>query len=191
MVGRPQTSSPDPWRWPVTVAQIPDSGLDVTLEATPAQREALAKVARLPEIFSAGASFRLSHAAGGKVHVVGRVTARVGQTCVVTLEPIENVIDERVDLEFAPEEDIPRLAAIIDAEDDAGEVPDLPEPISNGTIDLGRVATDVLFLAIDPYPRKPGAVFTQPQATRDSDEHPFAALKALQRGGKPRGSSDD
>ncbi len=26
-------------------------------------------------------------------------------------------------------------------------------------IDLGRVATDALYLAVDPYPRKPGVVF--------------------------------
>ena len=39
------------------------------------------------------------------------------------------------------------------------ETPDPPEPIENGTIDLGRLATDALFLAIDPYPRKADAVF--------------------------------
>ena len=33
---------------------------------------------------------------------------------------------------------------------------DPPEPIENGIIDLGRVATDALYLAVDPYPRKPG-----------------------------------
>ena len=37
----------------------------------------------------------------------GRVRARVGQTCVVTLEPIESEIDEPIDLIFAPPEQIP------------------------------------------------------------------------------------
>ena len=36
------------------------------------------------------------------LHVVGHVSATVGQTCVVTLEPIENEIDEAVDLIFVP-----------------------------------------------------------------------------------------
>ena len=37
----------------------------------------------------------------------GSVRARVGQTCVVTLDPIENEIDEQIDLIFAPPEQIP------------------------------------------------------------------------------------
>jgi uncharacterized metal-binding protein YceD (DUF177 family) len=107
------------------------------------------------------------------------VQARVGQTCVVTLEPIENDIDEEVDLIFAPAEEI---APQIDADDDDGQstIADPPEPIENGMIDLGRLATDVLFLAIDPYPRKQGAMFEPQVAARDPEDHPFAALKALQ-----------
>jgi hypothetical protein len=69
-----------------------------------------------------------------------------------------------------------------DDEDDDGDVPDPPEPIVNGGIDLGRVATDALFLGIDPYPRKPGVVFVAPQAPVDPEDHPFAGLKALQGG---------
>ena len=46
---------------------------------------------------------------GGRFHVTGRVRARIGQTCVVTLDPIENDIDEAIDLMFAPPEQIPAL----------------------------------------------------------------------------------
>ena len=111
----------------------------------------------------------------------GRVRARIGQTCVVTLDPIENEIDEAIDLIFAPPEQIPELADLVDeaAESDA-EIPDPPEPIENGVIDLGRLATDALFLGIDPYPRKPDAVFELPVVPPDPEDHPFAALKALQ-----------
>jgi hypothetical protein len=62
---------------------------------------------------------------------------------------------------------------------------DPPEPIVNGMIDLGRVATDALFLGIDPYPRKPDAVFDQPEVAADAEDHPFAALKALKAGKTP------
>ena len=55
----------------------------------------------------------------------------------------------------------------------------------NGVIDLGRLATDALFLAIDPYPRKPDAVFEPPVIAADPEDHPFAALKALQLDAKP------
>ena len=46
-----------------------------------------------------------------------------------------------------------------DAEESDEDTPDPPEPIVGGIIDLGRLATDALLLAIDPYPRKPDAVF--------------------------------
>jgi hypothetical protein len=69
------------------------------------------------------------------------------------------------------------------------EVPveDAPEPLVGGQIDLGAIATEFLILAIDPYPRKPDAVF-QPPPGGDDSAHPFAALAALkgERGGKRR-----
>ncbi|MBN8961648.1 MAG: DUF177 domain-containing protein [Rhizobiales bacterium] len=178
----------DPWPWLVNVDQIPEAGLQVAFEATEAQRAALATVAGLRGVARAAATFQLSHAGGGKVHVSGQVTARVGQTCVVTLDPIENDIDEPVDLVFAPEADIPRLATMVDDTAESEDIPDSPEPIINGVIDLGRVATDVLFLGIDPYPRKPDTVFEQPAVAADPEDHPFAALKALKKEKTPPGS---
>lgn len=175
------TDKADPWRVPVTVAQIPETGLHRDIEAEPAIRGALAGVAGLREILSATASFDLTPKTEGRVHVGGHVRARIGQTCVVTLDPIENDIDEEIDLVFAPPEQIPQLADLVDeaAESDE-EIPDPPEPIVNGIIDIGRLATDALLLAIDPYPRKPGAVFERPIIADDPEDHPFAALKALQ-----------
>ena len=55
-------------------------------------------------------------------------------------------------------------------------------------IDLGRLATDALFLAIDPYPRKSDAVFEPPSKLLDPADHPFAALKALQSDQNAAGS---
>jgi uncharacterized metal-binding protein YceD (DUF177 family) len=171
----------DPWRSLVNVAQSPDGGLHREIEADAHARAAIAEIAGLRDISSVRAAFDLSHRSGGRVHVAGRVHAKVGQTCVVTLEPIENEIDEEVDLIFAPADEI---APQIDADADDGEsaVAEPPEPIQNGMIDLGRLATDVLYLAIDPYPRKQGAMFEPPLTAVDPEDHPFAALKALQTG---------
>jgi hypothetical protein len=176
----------DPWSVPVTVAHIPDTGLHRDFEAGHAAREAMAEVAGLREILSASASLDVTLKGGGRFHVAGRVRARIGQTCVVTLDPIENDIDEPIDLILAPPEQIPQLADLVDeaAESDV-EIPDPPEPIVNGVIDLGRLATDALFLAIDPYPRRPDTVFEPPAVAADPEDHPFAALKALQLNPKP------
>jgi hypothetical protein len=176
----------DPWSVPVVVAQIPDTGLHREFEAGPATRDAMAEVAGLREILSARASLEVTPKGGGRFHVAGRVQARVGQTCVVTLDPVENEIDEAIDLTFAPPEQIPVMADLVDeASASDVEIPDPPEPIENGVIDLGRVATDALFLGIDPYPRKPDAVFEPPVVAQDPEDHPFAALKALRVDAKP------
>jgi uncharacterized protein DUF177 involved in 23S rRNA accumulation len=188
--------SRDPWRVLVALAQVPETGLHRDIEADPRQRQALADTAGLREVLSAKASFDVTPKSGGRFHVVGTVNARIGQTCVVTLEEIENDIDEEIDLIFAPPEQIPQMAALAEeAERSGAEMPDPPEPIENGMIDLGRLATDVLFLGIDPYPRKADAMFEPVVVAADPEEHPFAALKALQAepktsdGNTPKGKS--
>src|SRR3569832_595248 len=145
-------NSADPWRIPVVVAHIPDTGLHRALEASDTVRAAMAEVAGLREIMSASASFDLKLMSDGRVHVTGEVHGRIGQTCEVTLDPIENEINELVDLVFAPPEQIRSLAALVDeaAQSEDEEVPGAPEPIVDGVIDLGRLATDALLHTNEP-----------------------------------------
>jgi uncharacterized metal-binding protein YceD (DUF177 family) len=171
---------PDPWQVPVAVEKIPDTGLHRDLEADQATRAAIADVGGLREVLSVKASLDATPLRGGRFHVAGHVRARIGQTCVVTLEEIESDIDEPIDLIFAPPDQIPEMAALVDeAEETDEDTPDPPEPIENGIIDLGRLATDALYLGVDPYPRKPDAVFEPLVQAPDPEDHPFAALKAL------------
>jgi len=185
---------PDPWRVPIAVAQIPDTGLHRDLEADQTICAAVADVGGLREVLSVSASLDVTPMSGGRFHVEGRVRARIGQTCVVTLDPMETEIDEPIDLIFAPPDQIPQMADLVDEaqENDRSsdaEIPDPPEPIENGIIDLGRVATDALYLAVDPYPRKPDAVFEPLVEAADPEDHPFAALKALKADAKPAGAN--
>src|SRR5882757_1921138 len=183
------TEKPDPWRVPVVVAQIPETGLHRDIEADQAIRNAVADVGGLREVLSVQASFDVTPNSGGRFHVAGQVRARIGQTCVVTLEEIESEIDESIDLIFAPPDQIPQMATLVDeAEESEEDTPDSPEPIENGIIDLGRLATDALYLAVDPYPRKPKAVFEPLVAAPDPEDHPFAALKALKVAPKKSGA---
>lgn len=169
----------NPWSHPVVVAKIPESGLHVAFEADAEQRAALAQIGGLRNVQRASAVFDLFHGRSGAVEVTGHVTARVGQECVVTLEPIENDIDEAIDVVFA-EPDTGAGAAR--APDDGEEEPDPPELVDNGVIDLGKLAADMFFLGIYPYPRKADAVFEAESETDDPEDHPFAALKALKDG---------
>ena len=96
------------------MVQIPETGLHRDIEADEAEREAIAEVGGLREVLAAHASLDVTPMSGGRFHVAGRVRARVGQTCVVTLDPIENDIDEPIDLIFAPPEQIPEMAALVE-----------------------------------------------------------------------------
>ena len=168
-----------PWSVPVAAEDIPEGGLNRAIEAPPDARAALAALADVRAVQALSADFDLTRL-GASVYVSGQVRARVVQTCVVTLEPVENEVDERVDLIFAPG---PAGGA---AAETAVEVKSLdpadgpPEPLVDGKVDLGVVATEFLILGIDPYPRKPDAQFAPP-AVDEPGEHPFAVLAALKK----------
>lgn len=175
-----------PWRSAVAVAEIPDEGLHRDIEASETERRAIATIAGLRELSRLAGSFDLAPAPGGQVHVSGRVQGTVGQTCVVTLEPLTSEVDEGIDVMFSPEAE--RVSTRSESEEDT-LVEDPPEPIVNGEIDLGALAAEFLILGLDPYPRKPGAIFEPVIEPADPADHPFAALttlKSADSSGKPR-----
>ena len=173
-------SEDNPWSVPVVVLQIPETGLHRDFVASAAEREAISALGDLRGVAEATASFDLKPFTDGRVHLTGRVRAKVTQTCVVTLDRVDNVIDESVDLTFLPPEQIHELSDTVDEEGEP-DPGDPPEAIERGIIDIGRVATDALYLGLDPYPRKPDAVFEPVVDRDDPDMNPFAALKALQQ----------
>jgi hypothetical protein len=154
---------------PTPVGDLPSGGIEVTVDPTPEEREALARDFKVPAIHALTGTFRLS---GGlsRVHVSGWVEARVSQVCVVTLEVFDSDIREEVDVEFA--------AAGTALAPPRGKDP--PDEIVNGTVDLGVLTAEFLALGLDPYPRKPGVDFTF-DAADDRPESPFAALEKLKR----------
>ncbi|MGI8526316.1 MAG: YceD family protein [Pseudolabrys sp.] len=125
----------------------------------------------LPQL---GAVFDVARRGAG-VRVIGQVRALVGQTCVVTLDPIESEVMESVDVSFAPSQD---ADAVESGPTKKGKEP--PEPLLDGVLDLGALAAEFLILGLDPYPRKAGAKFVAPKAEGASG-HPFAALEALKK----------
>jgi uncharacterized metal-binding protein YceD (DUF177 family) len=120
---------------------------------------------------------RLKRVGGGRVLVVAHCRAQVVQSCVVTLEPVAGRIDERWEVWFAPPGGVPREHVDVGVSDE-----DESEPLIGESIDVGEVVATQLGLALDPYPRRPGAVFSAVQygdsVDRDSDS-PFAVLRNL------------
>ena len=178
------TASSRPWSVPVRLDEIPETGLHVDLEADEGVRTAVAAAAGVNDVAQLQAGFDLVRHGRDGLHVVGTVSARVHQTCVVTLDPIENEIEESVDLVFVPPSALGPVAHEVNL---GAEAVEPPEPLVDGVIDLGAVATEFFILGIDPYPRKPDAVFEPPRSA-DAGSHPFAALAAL-RSGRDRSRS--
>jgi hypothetical protein len=170
-----ETAAP-PWQVPVAVEDVAETGQHFDLIADANVRAAVARVTGLRELPRLQASFDLSRRSGGGLHVAGLVSATVGQNCVVTLDPVTNEVEEAVDLLFVPQ----RGPARPDGEPKTQPRQlnwDDPEPLG-GVVDLGALATEFLILGIDPYPRKPGAVF-EPPADHTPEAGPFAVLAKL------------
>jgi uncharacterized metal-binding protein YceD (DUF177 family) len=164
------------WSVPLRFEDVPpETGRQVALSADAHTREAIAAVAGLRELARLDASFDIVRSGTAALHVTGTISATVGQTCVVTLEPLESDISEAVDLVFKPGAE-EGASTDMSLETDAPEI----EPLIDGIIDLGALATEFLILGIDPYPRKPGAVFEAP-STGEPFAGPFAGLAALQK----------
>jgi Large ribosomal RNA subunit accumulation protein YceD len=164
---------PEAWHVSVRREDVPETGQHLDIEADEEVRARLAVLAGVPAVPQLGISVDVTRHSEG-LRAAGRVTARVAQTCVVTLEPIENTLDEPFDVVFLPQD----VAGATPAGPDPDEVDDTREPLVNGAADLGAVATEFFLLGIDPYPRKPGAVFSGPADDRGADG-PFASLSRL------------
>jgi hypothetical protein len=117
---------------------------------------------------------------GAKIHVTGHVSARVTQTCVVTLEPIESNVEEAVDVLFAPGAAETAQPETVAYGADPNDSKEPPEPLIDGALDIGALATEFLVLGIDPHPRKAGVEFV-PFKLGDDGAGAFSALEALKK----------
>lgn len=154
---------------PVRVEDIPASGLDVRLAPTESERAALAEFLEIPAIPVLGAHFKLLRK-GHRVQVDGEIVGEVVRTCVVSLDDFPMPLKEVISLVFDEKAD--PNAELSEEEADA------PEPLVGGVIDLGGLLSEFTALGLDPYPKKPGAVFSF-HDKGDVEENPFAALSAL------------
>lgn len=155
---------------PVEVEKIPLAGRDHLVEATGPECAVLAERMNLPAIAALRCAFHLSPGDDGVVLAHGRLCAEVTRTCVISAEDFPVLVEERFQVRFVP--------AGTEAEDDNPDSID-EIPYEGRAIDLGEAAAEQLGLALDPYPRMPGAEL--PEAAREELDHPFAALARRHR----------
>ncbi len=186
-----ETASPFSRR--LGVAETPAEGLDLVITANEGERAAIARENGLVDLASLEAALHVERLGAEGLEVSGKVRARLRQTCVVTLEEFDTDIDAPVHVRFAPPHAEKKGGRRPAAEEDAehhfhlSDEDEPPDPLLGGEIDLGAIATEFLTLALDPYPRKPGATFTEPHPeTDEAVASPFAKLLDL-AGRTPRG----
>jgi uncharacterized metal-binding protein YceD (DUF177 family) len=167
---------------PVAVDRLSVRGTRLDIAAEPAERQALAKRLGVEEVRSLTAHVLLKPlGAGPLVRVSGSFTAEVVQTCVVTLVPVAAGVTDEFDLTFGPDEAVLADTAEIEL---SLEDQDPPDPIVDGLIDVGEAVVEHLSLALDPFPRAPGAVYEAPPELTDVPEkrpNPFAVLAPLRQ----------
>jgi len=184
----------------VKAANVPPHGLHVTETATADECQALAGRYMIEAVkhFEVEADIKTWRKQG--LHVKAWIKADIIQTCIVTLEAIENNIEEQFEVFMLPENMLASHVAKAKKADKAELIEDLdmPDVLVDGQCDIGELAAQYLSLALDPYPRKQGAqpayldTMTQDTSGRrddreqaetsaDDKSHPFAKLAKLKR----------
>lgn len=168
---------------PFDTTELDDDAVEREISATAAECAALAGRFGLSALDRLSARLTVRRVKDDMFHVSGRFSAALVQQCVVTLVPVPIVIDEPLGMTFIKDKSNRGRQVPPDAMDD-----EEPDSMSGDFIDLGEAVVQQLAVALDPYPRAPGAsleaVLPRGNASSHSDPEPrgpFAALAALRK----------
>jgi uncharacterized metal-binding protein YceD (DUF177 family) len=165
---------------PVRADTIGTAPRSVSIEASEAERAALAGRFRLEAIHSLSAEAALTRS-GDAIRATGRVQATVVQSCVATGEPVEEQVAEDFTIEFRPHVEVSSPDEEIELSESELDV----IFYDGGAVDLGDAVAETVSLALNPFPRSPKAEDALRAAGVKSEEEarveasPFAGLAAL------------
>jgi uncharacterized metal-binding protein YceD (DUF177 family) len=167
---------------PIALDRVGTSWSNHPISATPHELAQLSDRFGVLAILTLKAQVKLRRVhAGAFIELDAALDARVIQSCVVTLEPMEVQVNEKFRLLFGPigadDDDADEIELSLGPDDD-------PEPIEGGEIDIGEAVAQQLSLALDPYPRSvdlPEIALSDPAEddVAATPENPFAALESL------------
>ena len=170
----------EPWIYVAPWLREGDVLDERSLVADELTRGAIARHLDLERITNLSAAFELRAWLDG-VEVIGKLSGTVTRICGLTLEPYDVVIDEPILLRALrrgspnlPEP--PQAEMVIDM-----EAADPPEAFGADGVNLGGFLVETLALALDPFPRKPNAVFELPTPSREASPFDILAEHALRK----------
>ena len=165
----------------VSILDIEADGIEINILANSLECDALAKRFSVKHVQRLSAQLIFSTPRGELLpKLEARYIAEITQICVVTLEPMTSIIENKFFSTFA-EKDVFKIdeELVFNVND-----VDPPEIINNGFFDAGELVSEHLLLEIDPFPRVVGAEFCQSNVystTKVKNKfNPFETLKKLQ-----------
>jgi hypothetical protein len=161
----------------VETSAVGEEGIEVGFEANAAERAGLARRFDLLALDRLAGAARFRRASDGGIRAEVTFEADVVQSCVVTLEPVAARVVEGFEASFGDGAEAGReLEVEVGIDED-----DPPEPIRGGRMEFGELVAQHLSLALDPYPRKPGAELPAETGAEPAEPRakPFVALAKL------------
>ncbi len=151
---------------PLPADRVGPGGYTLSVEASAEECAAIARRLLVPSVEGVRCAWSLRAAPHGVIEAEGSLRARLHQECVVSLDAFATEMVEEFAVRFVPVGD----------ESEEADDPDEPDelPIQDGMLELGEATVEQVALALDPYPRKPGAML--PEELGDEPDNPFAAL---------------
>lgn len=168
--------------YPISVRSLPTKGIRVHLCANKKECTQLAQNHDLVEVKSCEGKFHIFPWKKRGVRIKGLLQAHIVQLCVVTLERLENILRENIEVFFVPEnsnlmkpkvsEDTRELFLDV-------EGLDTPEVFYDDKIDIGAIMEEFFELSINRYPRKEGIKMHVVKNLEEAEQKfsPFSVLK--------------
>ena len=170
------TTTPLPFSELYTLGRLGQAGDTVSLEADSEQRAAIARWSEVEAVERFLVTTQLTKTGPASFRIAFALDADVVQACVVTLAPVRAHIARAFTRELTFVGRQRGADPILPPMEE-----DTPEAIESLHYDLAAPALEEYSLALDPYPRAPGAAFAPPAGAEDAPDNPFAALKALKK----------
>jgi uncharacterized metal-binding protein YceD (DUF177 family) len=174
------SDSHPPYSLNFDLGSLGDAEKTVTLSPSASERVAIASWAGVDALDAFSARVTLRRSGESAYDLAGNFAADVTQSCVVTLEPVRAHLEGDIERHYRVLP--PRARRRSDPDDMPAGDDDGDEVLESTMVDLAQPVLEDLLLAIDPYPRAPGAAFEAP-ADPDKPANPFAVLGKLKSKG--------
>ena len=166
--------------YPLAIDDISVAEKEYKLRADKTQCQQIAEILKVPEVkMFEGTIYTHRHNKSTLIDVWGKVHALITRQSVISLE----YFDKNYNSEFSLQFDISLTENQVRQMEDDG-VPNIPEVIIGGQIDLCHLAMEQIALELEDHPRQEGEVFSfksEFDTENDVKQNPFQILEKLKK----------